>query len=144
MFEYHQLDVLKASGRRAAAEALERAPAAVVELLAARSASRAGIDSGVADRIGSAPHCQEAPDALGSSGAVVRLAKRSLACRVGREEQRGGSVKPTCPRIKVSLAAALAAGVDRDRVASVPGLRPGGIRNTHTSRRARPPNGTRS
>jgi predicted acylesterase/phospholipase RssA len=29
LFEYHQLDILKDSGRRAAAEALERAPASI-------------------------------------------------------------------------------------------------------------------
>jgi predicted acylesterase/phospholipase RssA len=45
MFEYHQLDVLKASGRRAAAEALERAPASVVDALMARAAG-AGLTSG--------------------------------------------------------------------------------------------------
>ena len=45
MFEYHQLDVLKASGHRAAAEALEHAPASIADLLAARSAAGSGLTS---------------------------------------------------------------------------------------------------
>ena len=45
MFEYHQLDVLKASGRRAAAEALEHAPPSITEMMATRSAPGSGLTS---------------------------------------------------------------------------------------------------